>query len=532
MKRWKDPFPPTPQAFHDRLEQTLRGLEDTDMRENRHYKKLTALLIAALVALLAIGAVAAVIGSNRLKQDLTDAGANDLVGRVQDVHLIDAADGFGFSIDEVVWEGQELYLSYTLAVPDDGNTYLVGLMEPTINGEPVNYRSSRYLDRSFVAMAMGGDYPVTHTFVLPVLADSRELELRDLKLDVRAAFFRTDRPFEYVPDFYEEGGMYDTSEAMTLWTGGIVQQRVFPTADTLYYWDEDDGVPLLALDIFQPVLEAMAAEDAEAKGHIAITYGSDGWPQIGLAPAGLDSTGIASLVAERSVALPLSADMVSHDLYNGLAENTFRYDGMTITVENFRMTHFTIEADIWMLPDEGVPENDGEVDFDRFPTLCVCVNGELMLGSAWGGTDTMADGVLAYCEDCLYDGYVPLGNLEKVELAVCTYDAEVEDIVIDEVVAKLTPVLDETAAEEEAAALVTREAAGRWQPGDADITVWATGKGTYYHLDPKCSGMRNAVQWHIANAVEAGKKPCPVCAGGEPAPAQWEEGEDISCFGN
>ncbi len=531
MKRWNDPFPPTPQAFHDRVEQTLRGLEDTDMKQNRHYRKLTIALVAALIALLAIGAVAAVIGSNRLKQDLTDAGANDLVGRVQDVHLVDAADGFGFSIDEVVWEGQELYLSYTLAVPDDGNTYLVGLMEPRINGKGVDYRLSCYLDGSFDAMAMGGDYPVTHTFVLPVLADSRELELKDLKLDVRAAFFKTDRPFEYVPDFYEEGGMYDTSEAMTLWTGGIVRQRVFPTADTLYYWNEDDGVPLLSLDIFQPVLEAMTAEDAEAKGLVTVTD-SFGFSEKRLAPAGLDSTGIASLVAERSVALPLSADMVSHDLYNGLAENTFRYDGMTITVENFRMTHFTIEADIWMLPDEGVPENDGEVDFDRFPTLCVCVNGKPLLSAAWGGTDTMADGVLAYCEEYCYDGYVPLGNLEKVELVSCRFDDETGDCLVEDVIAKLTPVLDTTAAEEEAAALVTREAAGRWQPGDPDITVWATGKGTYYHLDPECSGMRNAVQWHIANAVEAGKKPCPVCAGGEPAPAQLEEGEDISCFEN
>ena len=531
MKRWKDPFPPTPQGFHDRVEQTLRGLEDTDMKTKRRYKKLTLALVAALIALLAVGAVAAVIGSNRLKQELTDAGATDMAGRVQDVHLVDSGDGFGFSIDEVVWEGQELYLSYTLAVPDDGNTYLVGLMEPRINGKGVDYRLSRYLDGSFdaMAMAMGGDYPVTHTFVLPVLADSRELELKDLKLDVRAAFFRTDRPFEYVPDFYEEGGMYDTSEALTLWTGGIVRQRVFPTADTLYYWDEDDGVPLLALDFFQPVLEAMTAEDAEAKGLVTVTD-SFGFSEKRLAPAGLDSTGIASLVAERSVALPLNADMVSHDQYNGLEENTFRYDGMTITVENFRMTHFTIEADIWMLPDEGVPENDDEVDFDRFPLLCVCVNGEPMLGSAWGGTDTMAEGVLAYREDCCYDGYVPLGNLEKVELAACTFDAEAEDIVVGDVVAQLTPVLDETAAEEEAAALVTREAAGHWQPGDPDILVWATKNGTYYHLDPECSGMRNAVQWHIANAVEAGKKPCPVCAGGESGPAQWEQGEDISKF--
>ena len=34
----------------------------------------------------------------------------------------------------------------------------------------------------------------------------------------------------------------------------------------------------------------------------------------------------------------------------------------------------------------------------------------------------------------------------------------------------------------------------------------------------------------IGDAVEDGKKPCPVCAGGKPGPVQLEEGEDISCF--
>ena len=78
--------------------------------------------------------------------------------------------------------------------------------------------------------------------------------------------------------------------------------------------------------------------------------------------------------------------------------------------------------------------------------------------------------------------------------------------------------------------LERRVAAANWQPGDPDITVWATDKGTYYHLDPKGSGMRNPHTWAIEDAVEAGKKPCPVCAGGESGPAEWEQGEDISNF--
>lgn len=533
MTRWKDPFPPTPQGFHDRVEQTLRGLEERDMKQLR-YKKLTVALVAAILALLAVGAVALVAGNSRLKEELSHAGDADMAERVQDVRLSDAGEGFGMSVDEVIWEDTNLYISYTLSVPEDGNTYLVGLMRPTINGETVDYRQGLYFDDIFLGdvMAMGGDYPATHTLVLPVLADSRELALKDMKLGVRAAFFKSNRPLEYMPDFFDEGGMYERSDALVLWTGGIIQQRVFPDADTLYYWDEDDGVPQISLSFFKPVLEAMTAEDAKEKGYIDYTYDAGGYPGEYLTPAGLEATGIATLAAERGLELPLNQDMVSHDLYNGLAENTFRYDGMTVTVENFRMTHFRIEADIWMLPDEGVPGDDDDVDFDRFPLLCVSVNGQPMLSGARGGTETMAEGVLAYCEGYDYDGYVPLGNLERVELVACTYDNEAEDFIVDAVVAELTPILDETAAEEEAAELATREAAGNWQPGDEDIIVWATKNGTYYHLEEHCSGMHNAVHWHISNAVQEGKKPCPVCAGGKAAPAEWEEGEDISNFSN
>ncbi len=529
MRRWQDPFPPTPKGFHDRVEQTLRGLEDMDMKQNRRYKKLTLALVAALIALLAIGAVAAVIGNNQLKDELSDAGAKDMAERVQDVHLADAGDGFNFAVDEVAWEGDDLYISYTLSVPEDGNTYLVGLMQPTINGNAVSYRQSRYMDDGFtLVMGMGGEWPATNSFVLPVLADSREIELKDMKLAVNAAFFTTDRPLEYVPDLFDEEGNWNRLDLLIDWKNGW---KLFPNADTLYFNSKDEnGTPLIQLEYFPEIWGVKEAEDAEASGHVDITYDSQGFNMEGLTPAGLESTGIASLAAERSVSLPLNKDMVSHDLYNGLEENTFRYDDMTITVENFRMTHFKIEAKIWMLPDEGVPENDGEVDFSRFPTLCACVNGKPLLDVAWGGTSTTTNGVIAYSEDYEYDGYVPLGNLEKVELVSCRFDDETGDCLVEDVIADLTPILDTAAAEEEAAALATREAAGSWQPGDPEITVWATKGGTYYHLEEHCSGMFSAVHWDISKAVEAGKKPCPVCAGGEPAPVELEEGEDISCF--
>ncbi len=371
MKRWKDPFPQTPKGFHDRVEQTLRGLEDRDMKRNRRYRKLTLALVAALIALLAIGAVAAVIGNNQLKDELSDAGAKDMAERVQDVHLADAGEGFNFTIDEAVWEGDDLYVSYTLSVPEDGNTYLVGLLVPRINGRPAEYRVGGYLEDGWTcsAIALGGKYPATDTFVKPIIADSRELELKDMKLEVGAAFFKSNRPLQYLPGFYNEEGDYAHPEMLVPWKSARFKTTAFPDSDTLYYWDMDEcGAPMVDLQMFPDVLEVMAAEDAVEKG-----YAFDGrdyaFVDRVLTPKGLDHTGIASLAAERSVPLPLNKDMVSHDLYNGLAENTFRYDGMTITVEEFRMTHFKIETRIWLLPDEGMPASDEDVDFSRFPEL-------------------------------------------------------------------------------------------------------------------------------------------------------------------
>ena len=60
--------------------------------------------------------------------------------------------------------------------------------------------------------------------------------------------------------------------------------------------------------------------------------------------------------------------------------------------------------------------------------------------------------------------------------------------------------------------------AANWKAGDPTITVYATEKGKYFHVDIDCSGMRNAFPWAIEDAVKGGKLPCPDCVGGPNAP--------------
>ena len=42
-------------------------------------------------------------------------------------------------------------------------------------------------------------------------------------------------------------------------------------------------------------------------------------------------------------------------------------------------------------------------------------------------------------------------------------------------------------------------------------TVYATANGRFYHSDPNCSGMKNAGEWKESDAQANGKLPCPVC---------------------
>ena len=61
-------------------------------------------------------------------------------------------------------------------------------------------------------------------------------------------------------------------------------------------------------------------------------------------------------------------------------------------------------------------------------------------------------------------------------------------------------------------------AAANWREGDPTVTVYATEKGSFFHVDIDCSGMRNAFPWAIEDAVKGGKQPCPDCVGGPNAP--------------
>ena len=549
MKRWKDPFPPTPEGFHDRVEQTLRGLEDVHMDKKR-YKKLTALLVAALIALLAVGAAALMAGNARFKQALTDGGADEVAALVQEARVSSTgdADGFALSIDEIIWEDDLLYFSYTASVPDDGNRYLMALYTPQINGEPMEFyatgweASAFFDDEAQTVIPMGGPHPAACGQLLTCKVDPELRQRAANALALRADFFKTDFDFASTVNSFESA-----------FKGAV------PTVDlTLGHWQP--------LEEYADQMELPAAE-TQVRRAIQDAAGDDGI----LTPEELSGTEHFEAAATREARMALDASKLAQTVYDGVEETEFAledWNGCTLAVEGFHMTHLGARIDLRVTAPAGLSEEEGmrlvdnivspQKEDEAYYWGFFRPDGtELALDSGWelgAGYQPLPDGTVSYLMKIDLHGIIPLEGLEKVILMPFWYHTDDYGVTtrkfMKDWAVELTPVLsrsqadaepvrtlspDEQAAFDaamngEAMTLLERRiAAANWQEGDPTFTVYATDKGTYYHLDVKCSGMRNPHAWAIGDAVAAGKLPCPDCAGGKPDPAQWEAGEDICC---
>ena len=542
MKRWKDPFPQTPKGFHDRVEQTLGGLQDTEMRRNHNYRKLNVALIAALVAILATTAVAVavVLGNARFKQALTDSGADEVAALVQEVHVPatgDEADGFALSIDEIIWEDDKLYFTYTASVPDDGNRYLLALYRPLLNGEPMVFHttgwetSAFFDDRSQTAIPMGGTQPVNCGQLLTFKVNPAMHEKAANALFLRAEFFRTDVSFTN-----NESGF------------GTRFKAAVPTVD-LGIGQKDDSL--------QEYVERMEIPESESEAlrAIADAAGEDG---ILTAEELSDVKGI-EYAARRDARMALDASKLKQVVYDGVEETEFEMNGCEVNILDFHMTHLGASIRLRVTAPAGMTEEEGmrlaysvvsPMEDDNGNGYSWCLfrpdGSMLALEEGWSGSagyGLSPDDRASYGFGLDIDSIIPLEGLEKLVLMPYRmhyddHDQPVYDYLKDWAV-ELTPILSQaqgtaepvqTLSPEEQAAfdrfmngevmtLLERQvAAANWKAGDPTVTVYATERGKYYHVDIDCFGMRNAFPWAIEDAVKDGKQPCPDCVGGPNAP--------------
>ena len=542
MKRWKDPFPRTPKGFHDRVEQTLGGLEDMKMRRNNNYRKLNVALTAALIAILATTAVAVavVLGNARFKQALTDGGADEVAELVQEVHMPatgDEADGFALSIDEIIWEDDKLYFTYTASVPEDGNRYLMALYTPLLNGEPMvfyatGWEASAFFDDRFqTVIPLGGVQPATCGQLLTFKVNPALRQKAANALFLRAEFFKTDIRFTG-----SESGIETRFKAAV------------PTIDLTIARDEDS---------FMDYSEEMSlpAAESEALRSIAKAAGADGV----LTPDELSGVEGIEQIACREVRMALDASRLAQVVYDGVEETEFEIKGCEVNILDFHMTHLGASIRLRVTAPAGMTEEEGmrlaysvvspmEDEHGNGYSWCLFrPDGNMLaLEEGWSGGagyGLSPDDRASYGFGFDIDSIIPLEGLEKLVLMPYRmhyddHDQPVYDYLKDWAV-ELTPILRpaqtiaepiQTLSPEEQAAfdrfmngevmtrLERQVAAANWKTGDPTVTVYATERGKYFHVDIDCPGMRNAFPWAIEDAVKGGKLPCPDCVGGPNAP--------------
>lgn len=473
-------------GFAERIDCELVRLQ-SGKDENIMKRKIPlAALVALMVALLtAVGAIAATVINNRLRQELSDGGADDVAALVQDVNMERSDDGFVFAVDQCYWEGSDICLSYHAAVPDDGREYLLGLEIPTLNGHRLSYSSGLYMNNELdgYVLVLGGERMTTVSEVLRLnVYDAQVLESGNT-VAFRANFMTPRREIRWVTRAEYEA---------LLRAEGEYRPAVWD--DRYFYVDREKPVPSLTLSELMPVQELWASMELSEwitpENDEAIDrYGR-------LTAEQLEAAELATL--EKRFEIEIDADGARYEgpVYRGVRERTLQFRNFTVEIEGFTLSHLYCGVDMIVRPDDGAEINEIPTDFGLYlpdgTPLCRDESGSYMSGFGWkGGQD--ADGRPSYINLHLdLSGVLAVGSGETFLLVPMRYDAK-ED--------RMTPDMDD------AAVIAPTEA----QFEDDPDGIWATEFGNYYHTDRYCMGMQNAQRTTAAEAEAAGKKRCIVC---------------------
>ena len=402
MRRMKDPFPPTPERFHLRVEETLQSLEERDVKRHRIHKK-TALLAAVIAAaLLLTAALAVVTGHSGLKERLNAESATEVAELVEEPHLNAPADDgtdFSFSIDEIIWEDADLYISYSLSVPEDGG-YLVAMYTPTLNGEKLIYDAKGFSAPVFIdhgdanpaVMALGGPLQRSCNALWTFAVDPRLKQRADNRLQFRAVLLKTDLAIE---------------------ARGSWDDMLNPPASIAFTADwrrEIEGDPDAG---YAAMMNAVAAVIREKR---AVTCED------------LIDTGHAAYVTEREITMGLDGTQLAETLFNDVIEHDFDRFGVHIHIDSFRMTHLGASIE-YTCTVPGAEDADARRRLNafigdrrwRFGTPEGKSLGYSLGGNGGGGWRSPEDGVPAWRESWRDSAILPLSGIDEIIFAPCEY---------------------------------------------------------------------------------------------------------------
>ena len=424
MRPMIDFFPETPAGFHLRVEETLMGLEENDMKNVSVYsRRVIALAIAAMIFIFAATAVAVVQG-NELRTQMNTSGGENLAAQVQDVHVMDGDGDFSFTIDEILWQGENMYFSYTVTVPDDGNTYLYSLDQLKLGEEPL-WSGYGLNSEFFVSMyAAGGEFGTEVTDVVRMYMKPELQDIPEKLFEIQCVFMQANRPIQKL-----DRDAYDALFTEPDFEGN--ENQLMKSADTLYYTDvsiDGDPAPVLQLHGYPEIRSILDANNER------------------LTPQDVETAGIARQVDRLKVSIPIQETGAGAAVFNDVSQRIYPMDGYTIEITKLNIDSFDAEFEAVIRKDEGeieIGDWSGREPYAQFYTLCKADGSEIgdLDSSMSSGYPMQKKDETVYIVDGHSAGLFKVKELTEIYLAPDIFDANGEGIGPDMTRAiKLTPI--------------------------------------------------------------------------------------------
>jgi len=421
---WKNAFGPAPENFRHQLMQTLNGLEEREMKYVKKYSLKVIAVAAAIITLLVATAVAVVQG-NILRTGLTNGGGEKLAAHVQDVHVTDARSDFSFTIDEVLWEEDMLFASYTVTVPEDGKLYLFSPCDLQINGQNIGYDGgidAQFFTRMF---ALGGEYGVSVSQIMQMKVLEGMDNGADNQFSCSCVFMQAQKPIvKLEEDAY--GALFTEPDAH----GN--ENQLMKNADILYYTDTTatgDAVPVLYLHQYPEVCAVRDKNDV-------------------VSADALEQIGIARNADVRTITISIQKSDTSAVCFNNVVQRNFDMNGYSIEITKLEISRFKSRYEAIIRKDGSeATEWTAEEPYGQYYALC---NAD---GTTFG-TQTASllgayytkekNGKNAYCVDGSGEGIYPVDGLEEIYLAPSISDENGATVGYDMTHAiKITPIFTE-----------------------------------------------------------------------------------------
>lgn len=399
MKIKHDPFPCTPDGFHKRVEACLLGLERRDaINMKTRSRRIAWVAAAAALLALALGTAVAVVQGNVLRTRMA-AGGKTLAAKVQDIHMTAARDGFSFTVDELLQEGDALYLSYTAAVPEDGRTYFFSPCGMSMGGEPLSCTAGLEADFFANLYALGGEYGSSVSQVMELRLPKGEGDAAGL--DCACVFLLAEKPLHELEDASLFSALLTEADA-----AGNANQ-LMQDARVLYFYNtsvEGDPAPVVYLHYY-PEIRAIYEKKGEDR----------------LDVQDLEAAGLASELCTLELSLPMQGMGKEVALRNDVMQHIYFMDGYKIEVCRLQLSHFEAEFEAIIRSDDvAFSEWTGELPFGQYYSLCNADGsdfGRVDYQLSGGDTIVLENGKTAYNVSGSMGGVFPIDGLNEIYLA-------------------------------------------------------------------------------------------------------------------